>query len=1334
MKRGLITLSFLFLLILSPQISSLNNSANLLDLESYPEIEVLSRGSTYNIYYNSTSGKKIMRLNPTYINYLDENQEYQPINTTIASLNCEYDYCVRKGIYYVDFKEDSSQQDLVKFFYNNTSIIYTPLELSYVRNGKEVLISNILNIKGEAIENNFLYKNIYGEGLDLNYEYNRIFLKENLIINKKENLPKTNLKDEVYLSLKFKMDSNYLDNKNKIRETEFFATGKIKQKNSKEKIKENFKWKKSKKIKVKGKIILKKEKNKFAVRLPPAYAIDSAGNKIELEYEFKKKANDIIVSILTPYDWLMSEERVYPVKIDPTDYITNANSHATITQKNNAYYTLEDQGTSPNVYTGSMTIGDTYEYRSYISFANSEIENWVNDWIEDVDLIFNVNSKFGLDNTMYFYEIDEDDSYLNPTTQYQMSHLFNEVDSNNRLGTKTNPQTGINSLDLNTIYSWAALENAYDNYEDFILTIKGKCCDVGVVTTKASGSTGEPFLEIDYCERTSNCDICLNQFNGAPCDCKEECENNYCKGNYYETYTCSSICAIENQYTPDEDGCCSGLRWNSIIKKCEGLCRNGILDEGEECDDANIFSGDGCDYNCQIEEGWICDNTLMPSFCVQGGFCNYPDGSSFAPGCDCNNDSDCNYEDYCDLGIGADACEPKPICSGEINVITQNYKGKPLSGLYARLNSENLKTTDSDGFAQFTIKNVGCDNLQTIEVRCSDDKTICRADSTTISSENDLDSIIFDCSICEQEKDIFIKEDEVQFRDESPYTKIEFPIHSIGITTNAQVKIVCEDTVFTEPAGLFSGQITQVSFVEDFRKCNRVDIFVEIFENEKDFTNNQIKNLFLTNTLKANLIINTGYSFADEVIKNYLEENVDVVSSTESEIEIYIGKHADRTTLIKNNWFEDNLIKYNGLKEGLPYNALIANDLSGQKPRLYIFGNEIEGTLAGIREVIDNKDKYLKQERIKDPVKKYLDETNIEAISVFDYMHTDENDGFYRRNNQDFAEVANNVLTRQTFNLAIKRVLTTNDKTALRLKNINQELSPKFKEFVNKRPVVLSRGIWSNLFTWEELGQEIAQGKGTTTHRDAWLIEITGGPNTECDECPNYNFNDLTDYYFPALIAGVQAYTNQNQVDYVGFSNGCRTALASLEKYQATGKNNAGYYYNGDSWELKDLDTNFVKTFIGVACPGNFEGSSFLTQKVNENPDNPKKLENKNIFHPTMRDVAMSIVLYGIFLPENSKISLNLWKDYNNAILNSSDSQLGNFNVDVAQIIYGIGGLNQLGDERDDGVVTANDSEEILKNINASISKAGLELRLRHDNLPDNKKVKAKIKEVLNND
>jgi len=38
-----------------------------------------------------------------------------------------------------------------------------------------------------------------------------------------------------------------------------------------------------------------------------------------------------------------------------------------------------------------------------------------------------------------------------------------------------------------------------------------------------------------------------------------------------------------------------------VITMCEPVCGDGVLDEGEECDDGNTADGDGCSANCTVE-------------------------------------------------------------------------------------------------------------------------------------------------------------------------------------------------------------------------------------------------------------------------------------------------------------------------------------------------------------------------------------------------------------------------------------------------------------------------------------------------------------------------------------------------------------------------------------------------------------------------------------------------------------------------------------------------------------------------------------------------------------
>ena len=47
-----------------------------------------------------------------------------------------------------------------------------------------------------------------------------------------------------------------------------------------------------------------------------------------------------------------------------------------------------------------------------------------------------------------------------------------------------------------------------------------------------------------------------------------------------------------------------GGRTNATVELRAGqsLCGNGVIDPGEECDDGNRISGDGCDFECQLEQ------------------------------------------------------------------------------------------------------------------------------------------------------------------------------------------------------------------------------------------------------------------------------------------------------------------------------------------------------------------------------------------------------------------------------------------------------------------------------------------------------------------------------------------------------------------------------------------------------------------------------------------------------------------------------------------------------------------------------------------------------------
>ena len=72
------------------------------------------------------------------------------------------------------------------------------------------------------------------------------------------------------------------------------------------------------------------------------------------------------------------------------------------------------------------------------------------------------------------------------------------------------------------------------------------------------------------------------------------------------------------------------------------VCGNGVIDPGEECDDANTDRGDGCSDVCSVEEGWTCSLEEENRECV--------------PVC---GDSLLVADEQCDDGntVGMDGCD-----------------------------------------------------------------------------------------------------------------------------------------------------------------------------------------------------------------------------------------------------------------------------------------------------------------------------------------------------------------------------------------------------------------------------------------------------------------------------------------------------------------------------------------------------------------------------------------------------------------------------------------------------------------------------------------------------
>jgi cysteine-rich repeat protein len=97
-------------------------------------------------------------------------------------------------------------------------------------------------------------------------------------------------------------------------------------------------------------------------------------------------------------------------------------------------------------------------------------------------------------------------------------------------------------------------------------------------------------------EKNEQCDCGIDPAN-LPAGCKGQ------NGAFYGDGTgCSKTCTKEPN--------CSGS--SGTNQACARSCGDGSIDPGEDCDDGNQLSGDGCSSSCKVEDGFGCILTKQP--------------------------------------------------------------------------------------------------------------------------------------------------------------------------------------------------------------------------------------------------------------------------------------------------------------------------------------------------------------------------------------------------------------------------------------------------------------------------------------------------------------------------------------------------------------------------------------------------------------------------------------------------------------------------------------------------------------------------------------------------
>jgi len=290
-------------------------------LADSPEEEpvIWKRTATTTIYRNP-DGTYTRTIGQGIINYDDGSRRFPnfiPINTTLVHNEIEmygvtYDYYRDLNLYEVYFKEKSGTTDpwlrpiMVKR--GNYVLTMSPQSLKFTGQTKDHIQQSTAVSDGRVITYENQFKNI-----DLRYSYNSINLKEELIIDNFEDLADIGSpSQDDDLILKFKIRSYNIESNNN---TNMRING------------EKVDFKDSITTETDEEVYFLDENNETIYYFAKPIAYDSGGSQINLNYSLDYNLfGNLVVEVFTPYSWLSNESRVYPVYIDPTITLQDADT------------------------------------------------------------------------------------------------------------------------------------------------------------------------------------------------------------------------------------------------------------------------------------------------------------------------------------------------------------------------------------------------------------------------------------------------------------------------------------------------------------------------------------------------------------------------------------------------------------------------------------------------------------------------------------------------------------------------------------------------------------------------------------------------------------------------------------------------------------------------------------------------------------------------------------------------------------------------------------------------------------------------------------------------
>ena len=753
-----------------------------------------------------------------------------------------------------------------------------------------------------------------------------------------------------------------------------------------------------------------------------------------------------------------------------------------------------------------------------------------------------------------------------------------------------------------------------------------------------------------------------------------------------------------------------------IIKKVsqgEMVCKESYgsafcdLDVGSEV--GSVFKECGEGFKCvegysfclkddeEVEEVEDIDEGISSPSGGSGLECEYPytGGSS----CSCKLSSlQCQYGDVCsDDGVCIDEGD---VC--EVDVSIESSMGGRSAEVY--VDNDFFELIGSGLDTRFTTVKE-CDTDEDIEVKCAQKKRSCLLDYDEI--EYDVSKSMYiraDCTVCEDSFDVrvgkvvadveenMIQVEVIQNGFDAEKVDILVRVENADLTDeftyNDNVRLSKESQEIEIPLG--SKKLRQGSYVHVYvdSKERLEEYVVETKESLED--NNYKFKVASRRPLVENVNFRGLGEFEEleQEFETIIKEEFNVQRSHDPSTDIILTIKIDSSL---NQQFKVSSSRVWSYGSGT-YDYFVEVEAS-----------DIVHLTAGMNKLISNKHSlFIENSGFVDSTKEFRytvdDEHYIKAYDIFTQGETVLIGNI--EDSKELAQQARKLIFDNTYTTTLHKIKTEDDtsygeSTYLRVKHLNSDFSNVYMQEVglDSTPIVMSGGIFTNIDSFTPFGSELVE-----EGYDVWLIEMNGGPFTECDECPNSEFEDLAYHYFPTSIASVLGYTDEEKVHYIGHSNGGRTALFGLHKYSLTGLEEAGERFNYETgeWDENSLPKEFVDKFFGIGVPVTLNGDTAFTYLAREygksGVDNIKDMSHVKLKHyaqpirtdfyrdlyldiiatakPELLNTAILseiIVYFGVIFSSGDKLSQNVMMLYHE-LASENDTQVNLSDIKVNKL------------------------------------------------------------------